>query len=105
VIALANNPTRVRDRRVTGFSLEEDKQIEKLFGENFIPYFPQPVLEGVGVSFTHVEPWGVRVVVDHKLVTGQNQQSASEYALALHHLLTGADPVVVEAAAGYTVGV
>ena len=36
----------------------------------------------------------LRVVVDKKLVTGQNQWSASEYALQLYHLLTGSTPVV-----------
>ncbi len=88
-IALANNPNRVRGRRVTGFSLVEDRQVEKIYGKDFIPNFPQPVLEKTGVNYTCVEPWGLCVVVDGKLVTGQNQQSASEYALALHHVLTG----------------
>ena len=95
VIALANNVDRIRGRRVTGFSLKEDREIEKLFGKDFIPNFPQPVLERAGVKFTNVEPWGVCVVVDRKMVTGQNQQSASEYALTLHHALTGHNPVLI----------
>jgi putative intracellular protease/amidase len=35
------------------------------------------------------------VVVDGKLVTGQNQFSASEYGLALYHALTGQNPVTI----------
>lgn len=92
-IALGNVPDRVAGRSVTGFSRVEDAQVEKLLGSNFIPNFPQPILEKAGVVFSHVEPWGLRVVVDDKLVTGQNQQSASEYAIAFNHVLAGASPV------------
>jgi putative intracellular protease/amidase len=93
VIALGNNPGRVAGRRVTGFSRAEDAEIEISFGANFIPNFPQPVLEKVGAQFSHVEPWGLQVVVDGKLVTGQNQMSASEYAIAFNHVLDGRNPV------------
>jgi len=34
------------------------------------------------------------VIREGKLVTGQNQQSASEYALVFLHALTGRSPVV-----------
>ncbi len=93
-IALANNPDRVTGRRATGFSRQEDSEAEKLYGIDFIPNFPQPVMEKAGIDFVHVEPWGVRVVVDGKLVTGQNQMSASEYAVAFNHVLAGTDPVL-----------
>jgi putative intracellular protease/amidase len=93
-IALANNPDRVAGRHATGFSLAEDIQAESLYGKNFIPNYPQPVMEKVGIEFLHVGPQGVRVVVDGRLITGQNQQSASEYSLAFHHLLIGSSPVL-----------
>ena len=93
-IALANNPDRVAGRRATGFSREEDREVEKLYGKDFIPNFPQPVMEKAGMNFVHVEPWGLRVVVEGNLITGQNQQSASEYAIALTHLLAGKSPVL-----------
>lgn len=93
-IALANNPDRVAGRRATGFSRIEDAEVEKLYGENFIPNFPQPVMEKAGIKFSHVEPWGIQVVVDGKLITGQNQQSASEYSIAFNHILYGNNPVV-----------
>lgn len=93
-IALANNPDRVSGRRATGFSRQEDSEAEKLYGVDFIPNFPQPIMEKAGVDFIHVEPWGVRVVVDGKLVTGQNQMSASEYAIAFNHVLAGKTPVL-----------
>ena len=94
-IALANNPDPVAGRRATGFSRQEDREAEKLYGVDFIPNFPQPNMEKAGIDFVHVEPWGVRVVVDGKLVTGQNQMSASEYAIAFNHVLTGKNPVLI----------
>lgn len=93
-IALANIPEKIAGKHATGFSREEDAQVEALYGLNFIPNFPQPVMESAGIVFEHVEPWNVHVVVDGKLITGQNQQSASEYAIAFNHLLAGTSPVV-----------
>jgi putative intracellular protease/amidase len=89
-IALANNPDRVRGRRATAFSLEEDRELERLFGRGFIiPHYPQLSLEEVGVVYSSAGLHAPHVMVDGKLITGQNQQSASEYGIALFHVLTG----------------
>ncbi|MGF7036856.1 type 1 glutamine amidotransferase domain-containing protein [Mucilaginibacter sp. OV119] len=93
-IALANIPDKVAGVHATGFSREEDAQVEQLYGLNFIPNFPQPVMEAAGILYDHVEPWGLHVIVTGKLITGQNQQSASEYAIAYNHLLAGSNPVI-----------
>jgi putative intracellular protease/amidase len=93
-IALGNIPNRIRGRRLTGYTLEGDKQLQALFGSSFlIPHYPQTVLEQAGAVYTRVAPNDPCVVIDGKLVTGQNQQSASEYALALLHKMTGNSPV------------
>jgi putative intracellular protease/amidase len=93
-IALGNIPDRVRGRRVTGYTLEGDKGLEKMFGSGFlIPHYPQKVLEEAGTKYQRVAPNDPLVVQDGKLITGQNQQSASEYALVLLHAMTGASPV------------
>ena len=34
-IALGNNPKRIAGRKVTGYTLEGDKALEKMFGEGF----------------------------------------------------------------------
>src|SRR6202453_5085716 len=94
-IALGNNPDRVRGRRTTGYTREGDRALQRLFGSGFIiPHFPQTVLEEVGSIYSRVAPNDPYVIRDGKLVTGQNQQSASEYALAFLHTLTGQRPVV-----------
>src|SRR6202050_1514421 len=93
-IALGNIPDRVRGRRVTGYTLEGDHDLERLFGSGFlIPHYPQRVLEEAGTVYSRVAPNDPLVVIDGKLVTGQNQQSASEYALVLLHAMTGGRPV------------
>jgi putative intracellular protease/amidase len=93
-VALGNIPNRVRGRRVTGYTLEGDRALEHLFGSDFvIPHYPQTVLEAAGTVYTRVAPNDPYVVIDGKLVTGQNQQSASEYALVLLHAITGSSPV------------
>src|ERR1700722_12388672 len=95
-IALGNIPDRVRGRRTTGYTLEGDQELQRMFGSGFlIPHFPQTVLEEVGGVYSRVAPDDPYVVVDGKLVTGQNQQSASEYALALLHEIDGRSPVSV----------
>ncbi|MEI9923501.1 MAG: type 1 glutamine amidotransferase domain-containing protein [Bradyrhizobium sp.] len=93
-IALGNIPERVRGRRTTGYTLEGDKELERMFGSSFlIPHYPQTVLEEAGSKYARVGANDPYVIRDGKLVTGQNQQSASEYALVLLHTMTGQSPV------------
>jgi putative intracellular protease/amidase len=93
-IALGNIPNRIRGRQVTGFTLEGDKQLQERFGKGFlIPHYPQTVLEEAGAFYTRTETYTPKVVVDGKLITGQDQSAASEYALALLHKMTGHTPV------------
>jgi putative intracellular protease/amidase len=93
-IALGNIPDRVRGRRTTGYTLEGDQALQRMFGTGFlIPHFPQTVLEQAGSIYTRVAPNDPYVIKDGKLVTGQNQQSASEYALVFLHSMTGETPV------------
>jgi putative intracellular protease/amidase len=95
-IALGNIPDRIRGRQVTGFTLDGDKQLQAMFGSGFvIPHYPQTVLEGTGAVYTSTKPYVPKVIVDGKLITGQDQSAASEYALALLHMMTGHSPVTV----------
>jgi putative intracellular protease/amidase len=93
-IALGNIPDRVRGRRATGYTLEGDRDLQRQFGSGFIiPHYPQTVLEDVGANYSRVAPNDPYVIRDGKLVTGQNQQSASEYALVLLHAMAGHRPI------------
>jgi putative intracellular protease/amidase len=93
-IALGNIPERIRGRKTTGYTLEGDQQLQRIFGSGFlIPHYPQIVLEEAGSQYSRVAPDDPYVIRDGKLVTGQNQQSASEYALVFLHALTDHNPV------------
>lgn len=95
-IALGNIPARIKGRRVTGYTLEGDQDLQRMFGSGFlIPHYPQTVLEQAGADYNRVAPNDPLVIADGKLVTGQNQQSASEYALVLLHKMTGSSPVTL----------
>jgi putative intracellular protease/amidase len=97
-IALGNIPERLKGRQVTGFTLEGDKQLESMFGPTFlIPHYPQTVLESTGAVYSSIQPYVPKVVIDGKLITGQDQSAASEYAIAFLHLLTGHTPVTIAA--------
>jgi putative intracellular protease/amidase len=93
-IALGNIPNRIRGKNVTGYTLEGDKNLQKMFGSGFlIPHYPQTVLEEAGALYSRVAPDDPKVIRDGKLITGQNQQSASEYALVMLHAMSGESPV------------
>ncbi len=95
-IALGNIPNRVRGKRTTGYTLEADLALQKVFGAGFIiPHYPQTVLEETGSIYSRLGNDDPYVIRDGKLVTGQNQQSASEYALVLLAAITGKSPVSV----------
>ncbi|CAN7758280.1 type 1 glutamine amidotransferase domain-containing protein [Caballeronia sp. LjRoot34] len=93
-IALGNIPELIRGRRVTGYPAAGDRELERLFGAGFIPSYPQKVLEETGARYQEAGTDAPCVVIDGKLLTGQNQQSASEYGIVLYHLMSGHSPVV-----------
>ncbi len=94
-IALGNSAKHIAGRKVTGYTLEGDHELERIFGEGFlIPNYPQTVLENSGGIYSRVGANDPYVVRDGKIVTGQNQQSASEYALVLLKTILGKSPVV-----------
>jgi putative intracellular protease/amidase len=93
-IALGNIPSRIRGLQVTGFPLEADQQLQTMFGSGFvIPHYPQTVLEETGAVYSRTKPYAPKVIIHGKLITGQDQASASEYALAMLHMMTGHNPV------------
>lgn len=94
-IALGNIANDVRGRRVTGYSLDGDHALEEYFGPGFaLPHYPQQVLEDSGTHYSSVEYTVPCVIEDGRLITGQNQQSASEYGVVLLHAITGTTPVI-----------
>jgi putative intracellular protease/amidase len=94
-ISLANNPGRIKGRRATALSLDEDRELESQFGSGFvIPHYPQTTLEEAGAVYSTAGLHAPHVIVDGKLITGQNQQSASEYGIALYRMIAGFTPIL-----------
>ena len=93
-ISLGNIPHRIRGKKVAGYTLEGHKALQRMFGSTFlITNYHQTVLEQSGASYSRVGANDPYVIREGKLVTVQNQQSASEYSLVLLHAMTGSSPV------------
>ncbi|KAL2129830.1 hypothetical protein VTI74DRAFT_7260 [Chaetomium olivicolor] len=79
--ALVNAEGLLRGRRVTGFSDEEEREVGL---EQVVPFSLEGRLrEAVGPEGEYVkagEKWAEKVVVDGKLITGQNPASAKAVA-------------------------
>ncbi|KAF8529200.1 class I glutamine amidotransferase-like protein [Hysterangium stoloniferum] len=68
-------------RKVTGFSNTEEEIIDKV---KDIPFLLEDMIKTLGGSYEKAaEPWGAKVVVDGKLITGQNPASASSVGQAI----------------------
>lgn len=62
-----------KGRCATCFTAAEEK---KLGTQDSIPFQPEEKLKELGATFENAESFGVRVVADGKLLTGQNPASA-----------------------------
>jgi len=68
-------------RRVTGFSKAEEEAIGKV---KDIPFLLEDKIKALGGSYEKAaEPWEAKVVVDGKLITGQNPASAGSVGQAI----------------------
>ncbi|BFZ62101.1 hypothetical protein YB2330_003180 [Saitoella coloradoensis] len=80
----------VKGRKVTGFSNEEEDQAGLT---DAMPYLLEDRLKERGGLYEKAEKaWGEKLVVDGKLITGQNPASAKAVGEALHQMITGGAP-------------
>lgn len=77
------NPV-LRDRRITGFSDQEESCCGTC---GIVPFSLEQKLREAGGSYSHRDPWMSHVVVDRNLVTGQNPQSTGAVADAMLELM------------------
>lgn len=83
-VFLENGKRLIEGRRLTSFSNEE----EKLNGtSSVVPFLLQTALEKDGALYSCEKPWSDYVVVDGRLVTGQNPMSATSVGQAIKKLL------------------
>jgi putative intracellular protease/amidase len=74
----------VKDKRVTGFTNEEEEAVKLT---HVVPFLVEDELKRVGGIFEKVPAWSPLAIVDGRLVTGQNPASSTGSARALLRLL------------------
>ncbi|WP_233078098.1 type 1 glutamine amidotransferase domain-containing protein [Rheinheimera soli] len=84
-IKLADGSYLISGKAVTGFSNSEEEQVKLT---KVVPFSLQDELIKRGSSYSAAANWQSKVVVDQRLVTGQNPQSATAVGVALVQLLT-----------------
>ncbi len=84
-IKLADGSYLIAGKQVTGFSNTEEEQVKLT---KVVPFSLQDQLTARGASYSAATDWQSKVVVDQRLVTGQNPQSAAAVGKALVTLLT-----------------
>lgn len=79
-ISLSDGPYLIKGRKLDSFTNEE----EKLNGTaNVVPFPLQTALEERGCVYDCAPPWSDHVVVDGRLITGQNPMSARDVGKAM----------------------
>lgn len=94
---LRDGTALVKGRRVTAFTDAEERAVEL---DRRMPFLLESRLRELGAQFVPAENWKDNVVVDGRLVTGQNPQSSASAARAVIDLLEGADTTSGRSATG-----
>ena len=76
----------IKGRRLTGFSNEE----EDGYADKDVPFRLETALKDEGAKYECTTPWQSRIVVDGRLMTGQNPASAGDLARAMVEALSKA---------------
>ncbi|GEM79158.1 type 1 glutamine amidotransferase domain-containing protein [Vibrio superstes] len=84
-ITLSNGETLLQSKSVTGFTREEEIDFGTI---NDIPFLLEESLTRSAARFNKVQPWQELVIVDERVITGQNPTSASAVGKALVKLLS-----------------
>lgn len=74
----------VQGKRVTGFTNEEEEEVQLT---HVVPFLVEDELRRLGGVFEKVGNWKVFTITDGRLVTGQNPASSTAAAKALRELL------------------
>ena len=76
-VTLSNGEPFVKGKNVTGFSNSEEDAVQLT---DVVPFLVQAELEKLGGHYSKTEDWGVHVVEDGLLITGQNPASSEKVA-------------------------
>jgi putative intracellular protease/amidase len=79
-----NGSPLVKGKRVTGFTNEEEAEVQLT---NIVPFLVEDELKRLGAIFEKVPNWQPFSIVDGRLITGQNPPSSTSAAQALLKLV------------------
>ncbi|MFA0036432.1 type 1 glutamine amidotransferase domain-containing protein [Vibrio chagasii] len=79
-IVLSNGETLLNSKSVTGFTREEESDFGTI---NDIPFLLEESLARRAARFNKVQPWQELVIVDERVITGQNPTSAHAVGVAI----------------------
>tara|TARA_R110001583_G_scaffold112917_6_gene263122 strand:- start:18 stop:695 length:678 start_codon:yes stop_codon:yes gene_type:complete len=79
-ITLSNGEALLANKSVTGFTREEEIDFGTI---NDIPFLLEESLTRKAARFNKVQPWGVFVIEDDRVITGQNPTSAKAVGEAI----------------------
>lgn len=79
-IVLSNGKTLLSTKSVTGFTREEEIDFGTI---NDIPFLLEESLARGAARFNKVQPWQELVIVDERVITGQNPTSAHAVGVAI----------------------
>jgi putative intracellular protease/amidase len=79
-----NGASIVKGKRVTGFTDEEEADVQLT---NVVPFLVEDELKRLGATFEKASKWQSFVVVNGRLITGQNPASSTSAAQTLLKLL------------------
>jgi putative intracellular protease/amidase len=74
----------VKGKKVTGFTNSEEEAVQLT---NIVPFLLEDMLKENGGEFSKTDNWGVNVVQDGNLITGQNPASSQMAAVLLYDKL------------------
>lgn len=81
-----NGEPLVQGRKVTGFSNSEEEAVQ-LTG--VVPFLLEDMLKDNGADYSRGDDWAPYIVVDDRLITGQNPASSEGTAKAVIQAITG----------------
>lgn len=84
-VKLADGTPLLQGRQLTSFSNEEEAN----YAQADVPFLLEDALRGDGAAYVAGAAWQPKVVIDGKLLTGQNPASAGPLAQAIVHALQG----------------
>lgn len=86
-VKLGNGQLLLKDKKVTGFSNSEEDAVGL---SKAVPFLLEDKLKEAGARYEKAEDWGVKVIADGKLITGQNPASAHGIGEAIIKAIKGA---------------